>query len=804
MDTKTHSVLEFDKIRRRLAEHTAFGGGRRLALELAPAFGAAEVRRRMALVAESGECIDRNGRLPMGGAHDMRPEVEAAERGRVLLPAELVDIADTLRAAGLSRRAVVRDAARWPGLAEIAISLDECPALADALRETLDDEGHVLDGASPALRKIRASRRSVHDRLLRQLSTLVSKSGARAYLQEALITQRAGRYVVPVKADFRARVPGVVHDTSDSGATLFIEPLALVEVGNRHRELEIQEEKEVARILRELSSLVAAEAGSLRDTIGALADLDLFFAAADYGHATRSVVPEIRDGRPRLVYERARHPLLDPETVVPIDVSVGETFRVLVITGPNTGGKTLALKTIGLLTLMAQAGVPIPCAEGSYLAVFDGVYADIGDEQSIEQSLSTFSGHLTSIVRMLDEATAESLVILDELGAGTDPTEGAALAVAILEALRGRDAATVASTHYSELKSYAHSTPGVTNASVEFDLATLSPTYELNIGLPGRSNALAIATRLGLPDGIVAAAREGIGQDRVSLEEMLASIHTATHEAAADRAQALTTRAQADEWATKLDMALLGLEADRVTILREAREQAAAELEVARKVAARLEAAARAAGQLEVAAQVSLVAEQAVAAARGAAALASIRSEPRQGPTALNRGDRVRVAGVGQEGEVLELRNDGRVEVALGNVRLTVALSELSPVITGQSASTEAQAQGREVPPRVARAYVPGAAPRKGAKGETGAPKAALLEVDLRGMRVDEALEMLDRHLDRALVVGAPWVNVIHGHGTGAMKKAVRDALALHAEVASYRPGERGEGGDGATIVTLR
>ncbi|MEO8084891.1 MAG: endonuclease MutS2, partial [Ardenticatenales bacterium] len=588
MDPKTLRVLEYDKIVARLAEHTAFPAGNALARALLPSPDAAEVVARQAVTREARAFLDRRDGATIEGAHDIREAAMGAARGRVLQPAELLAVRATLQIARRVKRALAHDDVRWPGLAAMAVNLDPCPAVHDAIGDAIDDAGEVMDGASPELRRVRRQLKVVHDRITRQLQAIV-KGAAKEYLQDALITQRNGRWVVPVKADFRGKVPGVVHDTSDSGATLFVEPLGVVDNGNAHRELVVQEQREIERVLRALSEAVGAEAEAMDETVRALARLDLAFAAARYGRAIRGVSPDLVDApAPMLTCQAARHPLLDPEHVVPISPRIGDDFRLMVITGPNTGGKTVTLKTIGLLVLMAQAGLQIPCADGARLAVFDGVFADIGDEQSIEQSLSTFSGHMTNIIRVLADATPRSLVLLDELGAGTDPTEGAALAGAILETLRARGIACVASSHFTELKAYAYGTAGVANASVEFDVETLRPTYELTIGLPGRSNALAIAGRLGLPADIVEAARAGLTVSAVEMEELLSDIRAARRAAIQAAAAATERRQTADRWAAQLEGGVEALAAERAAVLDAAHEQARAELETAREAIARL------------------------------------------------------------------------------------------------------------------------------------------------------------------------------------------------------------------------
>lgn len=780
MTPKTLALLGFDKVRDRLADCTSFSGGRQLALGLTPGTDADDVRQRLARTSQARDYQDRRGGPELGGAHDVREVVAAARRGRVLLPQELLDVRDTIGAARRMRRPLAREAARWPELAALGEQLDDCPALFDAIQATLNDDGEVLDSASPALGKIRRELRVVHDRLMRHLEKLVASTGARDYLQEALITQRGGRYVLPVKAGFRAKLPGVVHDTSDSGATVFVEPLAVVEQGNRLRELEIEEEREVQRVLRELSGDVATEGEALDGNVAALAELDLAFAAAEYAQRLRAVAPEVVAAeRPYLDFRRARHPLLDPATVVPIDIWVGRDFHVLVITGPNTGGKTVSLKTVGLLVLMAQSGLHIPAADGATLTVFDGVHADIGDEQSIEQSLSTFSGHLTNIIAILTAVDSGSLVLLDELGAGTDPVEGAALARALLDHLRERGVTTVASTHYSELKAYAHGTPGVANASVEFDVETLRPTYELTIGLPGRSNALAIARRLGLPGAIVDSASAEVGTPSLDMEELLGEIRSTRRSAQEDRDAAAAAREQAEAWARTLETGVRDIETERVTVLNEARVQAERELALARETIKALLKRAEGAGNRQAAAEVSAQLDEvaAVLTEREASQFVS----PSVTPAALAPGAAVRVLSFDQVGEVIGRRGDN-VDVQLGRMRVTVPVQDLEVIARPAAPALESGADIRHLRAGGGDAHVP-------------------IELNLRGMRVEDGLSALDAYLDSAVLSGLPWVRIIHGHGTGAMKSAVRDALKHHPSVRRYRAGNQGEGGDGATVV---
>src|ERR687883_222247 len=504
MDAFAVDTLEFDVVRELLARHTSFSAGRELALSLLPSPVLEEALRRQAGTAEALKMPGLRPGLHLGGVHDIRPLVERAQVGGSLAPEELLDVASTVRAARAWRRGLGPLADETPTLLELADAfLSDHPGLAEDIQEAIGESADVLDSASPALGRIRGELRGAHDRLVTRLREIMSAPPFRDVVQDPVVTQRNGRYVIPIRAESRGQVPGIVHDQSASGATLFVEPLAVVEMANRWRTLLLEEEREIERILRALSQEVGEQADALASSVEGLAQIDLARASAGLAEQQRATAPQLV-GLPRpagqtvLKLVKARHPLLTGN-VVPISLELGGDFDILLITGPNTGGKTVALKTAGLLSSMAQAGLFVPADEGSVVAVFERVQADIGDEQSLQQSLSTFSSHISRIVRMLRDADSCSLILLDELGAGTDPQEGAAIARALLDSLRERGAYVVATTHYPELKTYAQATPRVENASVEFDLATLSPTYRLMIGTPGRSNALAIAERLGLP-----------------------------------------------------------------------------------------------------------------------------------------------------------------------------------------------------------------------------------------------------------------------------------------------------------------
>src|SRR5579859_1775393 len=516
-------TLEFDAVRELLARHTSFSAGRALALELLPTPQIEEARRRQTATAEALKLPGLRPGLHLGGVHDVRPLAERARVGGVLGPEELLDVASTVRGARAWRRGLAPLRDETPTLLELAdVYLGDHPGLVEDIQDAIGEGGEVLDSASPALGRIRTELRTAHDRLVTRLRDIMAVPPFRDVVQDPVVTQRAGRYVIPIRAESRGQVPGIVHDQSASGATLFVEPLAVVEMGNRWRSLILEEQREVERILRALSQEVGEQADALTRSVEGLAQIDLARARAALAEQHRGSAPELVSlprpaGQPVLRLLNARHPLL-PGEVVPISLDVGGDFDLLLITGPNTGGKTVALKTAGLLSLMAQAGLFIPADEGSLVAVFERVQADIGDEQSLQQSLSTFSSHISRIVRMLRDADSCSLILLDELGAGTDPQEGAAIARALLDFLRERGAYVVATTHYPELKSYAEATPRVQNASVEFDVQTLSPTYRLMIGTPGRSNALAIAERLGMPAEVLARARTRSEERRVGKE----------------------------------------------------------------------------------------------------------------------------------------------------------------------------------------------------------------------------------------------------------------------------------------------
>ncbi len=783
MHAKSLSTLEYPKIVERLAREASFSASKSLAAELLPSADADEVRRRLAYTTEARRLMDLRPDVGVRGARDVRPHVTAAERGAMLTPAELLNVLATLRSARQMGVVLAKLDATFPLLKTLGEDLPARPSLEARVNESISEEGEVLDSASPELRRLRAEIRGAQQRLQERLGTLVNEF--RASLQEPIITMRSDRYVLPVRAEARGQVKGIVHDQSGSGATVFVEPLVVVEMNNRLRQLHLAEREEVERILFELSGEVAREGAYITLAVELLAEIDLHLAKARYASLIQASAPQINTaGRLRL--EQARHPLLAGR-VVPIDFRLGDEFDMVVITGPNTGGKTVALKTVGLLSLMAQAGMHVPALEGSELPVYADVFADIGDEQSIEQSLSTFSSHLSRIVEILASAQPGGLVLLDELGAGTDPSEGSALARAILTYLHERRIATIATTHYSELKAFAHNEPGVANASVEFNVETLSPTYHLSIGLPGRSNALAIAARLGLPQEITERAREYLGSAGVEMESLLEGLQADRRAAADDRYVLSMERAEAEHQRRELEQQRAELEDERARILNEAHSRARREVEEMQAELARMRADL---GRERLTperlsalrAQTRALEERAAPVPSRSHRRTSRPAEPvLAGP--LEAGDTVRVRSMDQRGELLSAPDArGEVEVQLGPLKLRVKSDEVERL-----SRRRARAEERPVV----------TLPRR---DETAAPD---LQLDVRGWRVDDTLEEVDRYLNDAAVAGLPFVRILHGKGTGALRQAVRQQLTHHPLVKSYASAAANEGGEGVTVVTL-
>ncbi len=770
-------------------------------------------------------CSSRRTKSPLAACATCAPRPTRPRAGALLFAPELLEIRQTLQRARQLRTLLVRLESSFPSLAELAWNIEPCDEVINQIGRCISERGDVVDSASSKLQQVRGELRAAQERLLSTLERLVHNPDLKPYLQDTLVTQRQGRYVIPVRAEYKGTIEGIVHDQSASGATLFIEPIKVVQQNNAVREWELEEEREVRRILTELTELVADEAEYIRRNAEILAELDFVFARARYALDTDCTLPEVvsfrtvkqplapREGQTNGAVEpvfhpgavldlrRARHPLLDPTTVVPVDIYLDDETFIVVVTGPNTGGKTVALKTVGLLALMAQSGLLLPADPGCKLSVFEGIYADIGDEQSIEQSLSTFSSHLTNIIELLDEADPHTLVLLDELGAGTDPDEGSALAIALLENLRDRGITTFATTHYSDLKLYAHNTPGVTNASVEFDVETLSPTYELSIGLPGRSNALTIARRLGLNPVIVDRAEAMVRPDQIEADQLLADIKRAKMEAltAAERAKARERQSQLLE--SDLRYQLASIEEARRTVIAEARGVMEAEVAELRAELDQMRRTLRTnpfggtggtggAGSTATPTHDEFLNRAQQELNRRSRQESQIeRRVVMPGPAeerimgAIEVGDRVFVPSLQAGGDVLAIyEREGEADVQLGSFRLRLPVKRLE---LRQKATRD------DTPARVT------------LQASSIAAESPGMELDLRGVRVDEGLDRLERYLNQAARARLPFVRIIHGRGTGAMRSAVRDALAAHPIVASSRAGEGNEGGDGVTVVKL-
>jgi DNA mismatch repair protein MutS2 len=812
MHEKSILTLEYPKVLEKVAREAAFSASKALVMALRPTPNLEEAQRRSAYTSEASHLIDLRNDAGVRGARDIRAHLERATRKGVLNPAELLEIQATVKSSLLVAHMLEKlDENDFPLLHQLGTDIPQRPQVAKRIEETISDDGAVLDTASPTLRKLRFDIRAANQRLQERLRTLVHEFGPA--LQEPIVTIRNDRYVIPVRAESRGTVRGIVHDQSTSGATVFVEPMAVVELNNKLRQLQIEESQEIERILRTLSLEVGHQADALRLDVELLAEFDLHLAKARYARLTRCSPPRL-NAEGRINLRNARHPLLTGK-VVPTNFHLGHEFFMVVITGPNTGGKTVALKTVGLLTLMAQAGLHIPVDEESEVAVFEEVFADIGDEQSIEQSLSTFSSHLSRIIEILRRIDAElhrdipnirgqlaetligtleshrlrALVLFDELGAGTDPDEGSALARAILTYLLERHVTTIATTHYSELKAFAHEQAGVVNASVEFDVETLSPTYKLSIGLPGRSNALAIANRLGLDETVIGRARDFLGSTGVRMENLLEGLQS-EHKAAEDERFRLSMeRAEVEYQRKELEQARYKMDEERVRIVNETRAQAQRELDETRRQLARVKIDASRTNltreQLnDDRLRINKLEEKLTPLAEPSKPVkkAEIIEEKAEGP--LKIGDTVRVLSFGQNAELVGLSADrSEAEVKMGSMRFRVSVENIERL-----SKRQAESQERNPSPAVT-------LPRYEDRPEVA------MQLDMRGWRVEDALAELDTYLNDAVMSGLAIVRIVHGKGTGALRQAVREQLARHPLVKSYASAPPQEGGDGVTLV---
>ena len=771
-DAQTRELLELPAVLERIARFTSFSAARAGVLALRPDADRARVRDRLALTSQGRQFLEVSPSFSVGAARDVRDRAERAARGSRLDPADLLDVHDHLRATRLAVAAVGRQAAELPALWALVEVASDPPDLEGRISAAIDEEANVRDEASPELARLRRRLAQARGRLTRLLERMIQQVSSDV-VRERLVTERRGRLTVPVRRERQRDFPGVVHDVSASGATVFMEPLSAIDAGNEIRSLEVAERREVERILLELSAAVGAERQALDAAVQAVADLDRSLAVSRYADATAAVAPAVSDEM-SFDLQTARHPLL--ETPVPIDVHLdGVVDRALVITGANTGGKTVALKTVGLLHLMAACGLHVPAKPGSRVAVFERVVADIGDAQSIEHSLSTFASHVRNLRTMVEAAGPGALALADEIGAGTDPDEGAALGQAVIHALLERGTTVVATTHHPALKAFAAAHPATRNASVEFDNATLRPTYRLRLGIPGSSNALDIADRLGLGESIVNDARTRMSKGALDLEQAIVDAQTELAAAERERATSAEARRAAERSRQELDEQVDEIERNRDKLLRDARREARGLLRDARQA---LQDARRAARTGQAGARSTARASLATTEERLAPASPPAEESAERDPLDVRVGDEVEADGFTGRAAVLAI-TDRTVEVAIGSARASFDRGRLQRVFP---AAPRPQRRRRPRPPRGGGAQ----------------------EIDIRGMRADEAAETAERSLDEALRQGAAVLRIIHGKGTGALRSVVAEVLSDHVSVRQHAPAPLNEGGDGVTVATLR
>ena len=792
MNEKALKSLEYYKIIQLLTEKASSPLGKELCRDLLPSVDLAQIQLMQAQTRDALSRLFQKGSISFGSVKDVRGSLKRLEIGSTLGIIELLSICSLLENTSRVKAYSRNERGDHPAdsLDEMFEQLSPLTPLSTEIRRCILSEDEISDSASPGLLKVRRSMKIANDRIHTQLTSLVN-GGARNYLQDAVITMRNGRYCIPVKAEYKGQVPGMIHDQSSTGSTLFIEPMAIVKLNNDIRELELQEQKEIEAVLAELSNQAAAYTDQIRDDLEIMVQLDFIFARASLAMDMNGTEP-IFNTEHRIRLKQARHPLIPRKKAVPIDLRLGDDFDLLVVTGPNTGGKTVSLKTAGLLTLMGQAGLHIPAMDRSQLSVFHQVYADIGDEQSIEQSLSTFSSHMTNVVSFLKEADSDSLVLFDELGAGTDPTEGAALAISILSYLHEKGIRTMATTHYSELKVYALSTPGVENACCEFNVETLRPTYRLLIGVPGKSNAFAISSKLGLPDFIIEKAKQQINEQDESFEDVLTSLENSRVTIENERAQIEAYKEQIEALKKQLETKQERLDERRDKILKNANEEAKRILAETKEYADQtmklfhkfqkdhVDTAAVEKERQNIRARMNK--------ADNALSIKAAPKEPKKKLSAkdLSLGDMVRILSMNLTGTISSRPDSkGFLFVQTGIIRSKVHISDLELVDEPVISSSALQKTGA-------------------GKIRMSKSSSVSTEINLLGKTVDEAIAILDKYLDDAYLAHLSKVRVVHGKGTGALRKGVHDYLRRNKRVASYRLGEFGEGDAGVTIVEFK
>jgi DNA mismatch repair protein MutS2 len=783
MQERVFKTLEFDKIKDQLIEHASSSLGRYKVEELVPSTDYNEVVRWQEETDEAAKVYRMRGSIPLDGIYDIRAHVKRSSIGGMLSPAELNQIASTVHASRQMKRFIeeFHEEEPIPILFTLTDSVMVLAEVEEEIKMAIDEQGAVMDSASDALRTLRNQLRRNESKVREKLESMIRSSSAQKMLSDSIITIRNDRYVIPVKQEYRGNYGGIVHDQSASGQTLFIEPQSVVTLNNELQAIRVKEQQEIDRILTQLTALVAQYEEELLHIVTVLAEIDFMFAKAKYAHRLKASKPKINN-EGKIVLHKAKHPLIPPEVVVANDIILGDSYTSIVITGPNTGGKTVTLKTVGLCTLMAQAGLQIPVLDGSEMGVFKSVYADIGDEQSIEQSLSTFSSHMVNIVSILEKVDHESLVLFDELGAGTDPQEGAALAISILDEVNKRGARVIATTHYPELKAYGYNREGVVNASVEFDIETLSPTYRLLIGVPGRSNAFEISKRLGLKEDVINTARSHVSEESNKIENMIASLENSRKQAEREHEEAKDLLKQAEMLHRDLQKQVMEYYEKKETLQEKAKREAKEIIENAKKEAEAVIGDLRKM-QLEKRAGVK---EHELIDARKRLDDATPQIERQKQPAASKTnhvyqpGDEVKVLTFNQKGQLLEKVSDKEWQVQIGIMKMKVKEKDLEFIKAPKVVETK---------------------PLTTIKGKD---YHVSLELDLRGERFENALARVEKYIDDSLLAGYPRVSIIHGKGTGALRSGVQEYLKNHRAVKRIRFGEAGEGGSGVTVVEFK
>ena len=784
MEKRVLKTLEYDKILAMLKERASCCISRELVDTMEPSGDFDTVERELKLTAEAETLFYKTGRSPVDDFPDMRHCLERMHAALFLSTGELLGIASCLKAARIAKDILANEVGEESYLYNLAGLLITHRSAEEEINRCIINEDEIFDGASPALARIRRAMRLANEKVREKLNSMIRSTAYQKYLQEPIITIRNGRFVIPVKQEYRQQVPGLIHDQSSSGATLFIEPSAVVELGNEYKKLLAEEANEIERILTELTAMLAPYADEIREDLNIMGQIDLVFAKAKLSRELNAVMPRLnRNNYVRIV--RGRHPLIPADRVVPIDIWIGKDYRSLIITGPNTGGKTVTLKIVGLFALMVQSGIFVPANEGSEFPVFEHIYADIGDEQSIEQSLSTFSSHMKNIVGILDKADENSLVLLDELGAGTDPIEGAALAMSILEELNDRHCICVSTTHYSEIKAFAMTHEGMENASMEFDIDRLCPTYRLYIGIPGKSNAFEISSRLGLPSSIIDKAKSFLKGEDVRFEDIISSAQSQRRIAEEERKMAEEARAELEKLRADAERERKKLDEDRNRLQAKAKEDAKRIVADTKREMEKLIVEIRSIKDIDRSA-----ADRAIQSARDTLRATETAVNEKEAikkedntkpPKTVRAGDTVNIVTLDQKATVLSAPDSkGEVMLQAGVMKLNIKLKDIRLIEEKKAA-----------------------APTSGKVG-LGAGKQVGLELDVRGMLVDEANIMVDRYLDDAYNAGLSEVNIIHGKGTGALRAGVQAFLKRHPLVKGYRMGSYGEGDAGVTVVTLK